>query len=312
MSVVRPRPLVSVVIPCFNQAHYLPMALESVHRQTWAPIECIVVDDGSTDDTAAVALASGATIVKRQRNAGLARARNAGLAAAEGEFVVFLDSDDELVADAVESGVERLEQTPGATCIARRCALIDAEGRALPVTFPVFDNGDLYRELLHMNFVWTPGAAVFRRDAVVRIGGFPQDVSATADYAVLLALAREGGLITEPQVAVRYRKHDANMSNDPFVMLRSILTVLKRESRGLPREYADDLAEGRRRWCSFYGDQLVELLRREWRGSRRLRVLLRGSLFLVRYCRHHAQMHFWRKLRRVALRLPADAEFGQP
>ena len=306
------RPLVSVVIPCFNQAHYLRMALDSVRRQTWTRIESIVVDDGSTDDTAAVAVACGATIVKRQANAGLAPARNAGLALARGEYVVFLDSDDELLPDAVESGVERLERLPGASCVARRCELIDAEGRTLPVTFPVFDTGDLYRELLHMNFVWTPGAAVFRRDAIVEIGGFPPNVSATADYAVLLTLAKAGRLATDPQIAVRYRKHDANMSLDPMVMLRAIQKVLNRESRHLPPEYSDDLAEGRRRWCSFYGDQLVERLRQEWRGSRRARVLLRGGVFLFRHCRQHATTHLWRKLRRVALRLPADPEFGKP
>jgi glycosyltransferase involved in cell wall biosynthesis len=304
--------MVSVVIPCFNQAHYLPMALESVRRQTWAPIESIVVDDGSTDDTAAVASACGASIVLRQANAGLASARNAGLGAARAEYVVFLDSDDELLPDAVQSGVERLEQLPEASCVARRCSLIDAGGRPLPVTFPMFDSGDLYRALLHMNFVWTPGAMVFRRNSIVEIGGFPQDVSATADYAVLLRLAKAGGLVTDPQVAVRYRKHDSNMSRDPILMLQSILRVLERESRHLAPEYADDLAEGRRRWCSFYGDQLVEDLRREWRGSRRAHVLIRGGLFLLRNCRQHAKTHFWRKLRRVAFGLPADAEFGRP
>src|SRR5436190_13119543 len=105
-------PLVSVVIPCFNQARYLRGSLRSVHAQTWPRIESIVVDDGSADDTSLVAAMEGATRVVRQRNRGLSAARNAGLANARGNYVVFLDADDELLPDAVRLGVESLRQHP--------------------------------------------------------------------------------------------------------------------------------------------------------------------------------------------------------
>lgn len=300
--------LVSVVIPCFNQARYLRAAIESVHAQTWSPIESIVIDDGSSDGSADVARAACATVVKQQANAGLSCARNAGLALARGEYVLFLDSDDQLLPDAVRSGVEQLERRPDAACVVRRCALIDGEGRALPVTHTDLRDDDLYRELLHMNFVWTPGAAVFRRAAIHAIGGFPEDVSPAADYAVMLALARRGGLAADTSEVVRYRKHDGNMSGDPILMLRTTLTVLDRESHQLPWKYSGDLEEGRRRWCTFYGDQLVERLRREWRGLRRPGVLAKGGLFLLRRCPHQATTHLLRKLRRVAFRIPAERE----
>src|SRR3954465_7699480 len=141
-----PPPLVSVVIPCFNHAKYLAGALDSVHRQTWTPIESIVLDDGSTDGSAEVAVAHGATIVKRQANRGLSHARNAGLELARGEFVVFLDADDELVPDAVSSGVEVLARAPTAACVVHRCQLMDDSGSPLPFTQTPLETTDLYRE----------------------------------------------------------------------------------------------------------------------------------------------------------------------
>src|SRR4051812_11414846 len=110
-------PLVTVVIPCFNQAQYLAGALASVHRQTWPRVESIVIDDGSTDDTSRVASSFGATFVKRQPNQGLSRARNAGLELARGEFIVFLDADDELLPEAVRDGVDAFMRHPDAGCV---------------------------------------------------------------------------------------------------------------------------------------------------------------------------------------------------
>jgi len=87
------RPLVSVAIPCFNQARFLNDAIASVRRQRYAPVEVVVIDDGSTDETGQIAAAAGVQLYP-QRNAGLSAARNAGLERARGEFIVFLDADD--------------------------------------------------------------------------------------------------------------------------------------------------------------------------------------------------------------------------
>ncbi len=298
-------PLVSVVIPCFNQAHYLRGALESVRAQTWRAIESIVVDDGSTDTTSEVARLHCATIVLRQENSGLSAARNAGLAAAHGEYVLFLDADDELLPDAVRTGVETLQRERHAGVVGRYCRLMDGDGRPLPVTHSGPCTNDLYAELLARNFVWTPGAAFFRRDAIQQIGGFPLEHAATADYAVLLALARRRQLIVEPREVIWYRKHERSMSADPMLMLRAALGTLERERRQIPREYVRALAKGRRCWQEFYSDQLTMLLRREWRTSRRPAMLVNGVLFLCRYCPRQAARHFLRKLLRVVRSMPS-------
>jgi glycosyltransferase involved in cell wall biosynthesis len=88
-------PLVSVIVPVYNGERFLREAIESILAQTYSPIEVIVVDDGSTDDTAEIARSFGDRVrCIRQANAGPAVARNNGLAAATGEFVAFLDADD--------------------------------------------------------------------------------------------------------------------------------------------------------------------------------------------------------------------------
>ena len=88
------RPLVSVVIPTYNCAHYLPAALESVLAQDYDPMEIIVVDDGSTDETQAVLQRYPEVTCIRQANGGLSNARNTGINAARGEWIALLDADD--------------------------------------------------------------------------------------------------------------------------------------------------------------------------------------------------------------------------
>jgi glycosyltransferase involved in cell wall biosynthesis len=91
------RPLVSVIIPCYKQAEYLAGAIDSALAQTYSPVEVVVVNDGSPDDTEKVALSYGDAIVYVGRaNGGLSAARNSGIACAKGRFLKFLDADDHL------------------------------------------------------------------------------------------------------------------------------------------------------------------------------------------------------------------------
>jgi glycosyltransferase involved in cell wall biosynthesis len=259
--------LVTIVIPCLNYSQYLGKAIRSVQAQQYGPFEIIVVDDGSTDDSAAIAERAGVRLI-RQTNAGLGAARNTGLAAANGEFVVFLDADDELLPDALASGVAALRARPTKSCVVRRCQMIDAQDRALPVHYRGIDTNDLYREWLRANFVWTPGAAMFRTDRIAAIGGFPPELGPASDYAIYLALSRRREVAFDTHEAVRYRQHDHNMSLDPVLMLRAVLGVLRRERQFVPDAYSDCLRVSRRLWREYYGEQIVERLRRDWRTGR--------------------------------------------
>ena len=282
MSASGERPTVGVVIPCFDQARFLAASVASVRAQRY-PVECLVVDDGSTDDTAAVAASLGVRLL-RQRNAGVSAARNAGLAALATDLVAFLDADDELLPEAIATEVEALAAHRTAAAVVGRCQPIDIAGRSLPVRHPAVDATDLYREWLSRNFVWTPGAALFRRRALQAIGGFPIDLGPAADYAVYLRLAREARVVFLPVVLVRYRQHAASMSRDPARMLRATIAALRRERRDAPASASVAIRDGLDAWRRWYGEQIVERLAADVRAGRFGGRQARAALTLLRHC----------------------------
>src|SRR5436309_2384320 len=101
-------PSVSVIIPCYNQGHFLADAIERALEQSYRPLEVIVVDDGSSDESSEVARRFEGVRLMRQPNRGLSAARNAGLAASAGDYLVFVDADDRLLRDALQAGVNGL------------------------------------------------------------------------------------------------------------------------------------------------------------------------------------------------------------
>src|SRR5688500_685940 len=102
--------LVSVIIPCYNHGHYLPKAIESVLEQSYTPVEIIVVDDGSTDDTAVIAQSYPQVTYMYQSNSGLSASRNTGIRHSQGDYLVFLDADDWLYPEALAINLQYLKQ----------------------------------------------------------------------------------------------------------------------------------------------------------------------------------------------------------
>jgi glycosyltransferase involved in cell wall biosynthesis len=290
--------LVTVVIPCFNQARYLPDAVRSVRGQRYPAIDCIVVDDGSTDGTAALARTMGVHLVEQRVNQGVSAARNAGLTAAHGDLVLFLDADDELLPGAIASHVDALAAHPSATAVVGQCEAMDADGNSLPVSHHPIDRSRLYESWLSHNFVWTPGAAMFKRDEFAALGGFPETLGPAADYAVYLQLARMNRIACVPSSIVRYRQHEASMSRDPALMLRATLDALRRERLAAPRQARAEIRRGQRAWCDWYGEQIVHQLRRDWRDRRVGLAQARLVLTLLHRCPAVFVRHATRKTRR--------------
>src|SRR4051812_5654849 len=113
--------IISVIVPCFNYGHYLPDTLRGLLAQQFKHWECIIVDDGSTDDTAGVAAAFAADDARirylRQANAGLSAARNAGLSAARGRYIQLLDADDSIAPQKLALQFDYLETHPEADLV---------------------------------------------------------------------------------------------------------------------------------------------------------------------------------------------------
>ncbi len=216
-------PLVSVIIPCYQQARYLAEAIESVRAQTYAHYEIIVIDDGSKDNTATVAAGYAGVQCIRQRNLGLPTARNVGLHASTGEFLVFLDADDRLLPTALATGVQGLLARPDCAFVYGFCDIIDHAGvRGPTLAHPVIEQNH-YRALFERNYIWTPGAVMFRRAVFAQVGGFDQMlVSGCEDLDLYMRMTKHCAIQCHGQVTAEYRKHRASMSANAARMLRAL------------------------------------------------------------------------------------------
>lgn len=254
---------VSIVIPCYNQAAYLGEAIQSIEPGA-RTVQVIVIDDGSTDATSDVAASFDGVECVRQPNRGLARARNAGLARAVGPYVIFLDADDRLLPGGVECGGHALDTHPACAMAFGRAVTMGPDGRHWPTSHLPRIDGDHHAALLRRNVIWMPAAAIFRRDALIELGGFAAGFDGAADYDLYLRLTQHWPVHDHAQVVAAYRRHLRNMSGDASRMLRETLAVMRRH-RPADAALLDAWEEGWEQWRSFYGSQLVEEIRAHMR-----------------------------------------------
>lgn len=282
-------PLVSVVIPCYAQAHFLADAIESALAQTYRPREILVVDDGSPDDVPAVTRAYPDVRLIRQENRGLSRARNRGLAECHGDYVVFLDSDDRLLPNALRSGVEALSERPGCAFVWGFLRFIDAAGRPLPdVVCPGFTSEARYDQLLRANIIGPPVVVMFRRTVLQAVNGFDPGQPFSEDYEMYLRLVRSHEAWCHRQIVAEYRIHRANMSNNHAGMLVGNLRALDQQERWVGSDPAlrRALREGRRNaWVDQDGSGRLVELSGHLRARRWLRAVRSGILLLYKYPR---------------------------
>ena len=279
-----PAPAATVVIPCFNQSRFLGDAIESALRQTVRPIEVIVVDDGSTDDTPSVAARYDGVTYLRQRNGGAPSARNHGFRQSRGEFVVFLDADDRLLPDAVALGIAALRDRPEWAFVTGHVQLIDAAGTSVGTPAQDHAAGDQFTALLRSNYIWTPGAVIYRRASLDTSGPFDASARASADYELNLRLARQHAAGCHHHVVLEYRRHGGNMSGDVGEMLRSAVSVRLRQRRYVGRNEAALRAwkEGLEIVRADYGERLIDQVKRDVRSGEVARAV-RGLACLSRY-----------------------------
>lgn len=211
--------LVSIVIPCFNQSHFLTEAIESVQNQTYKNFEIIVVNDGSTDDTSRVASNFANVILLEQSNQGLANSRNNGLKKCRGEFVVFLDADDTLLPCALEIGVQMLNKHLNCVFVSGLCQRVDEKNKELETIQPNLFSDDFYESLLRSNYIWSPSNVIYRRNLFQKIEPFDPTLNPVADYELYLRIARQFPIFHHSEIVTNYRQHQASMSKNYKMML---------------------------------------------------------------------------------------------
>jgi glycosyltransferase involved in cell wall biosynthesis len=258
-------PLVSVVIPCYNSARYLGETIESVLAQTYARVEVIVVDDGSTDATPKIAQSYPVQYVY-QTNRGISATRNTGVAHSRGKYVQFLDHDDRLLPRAIEVGVKFLEERPACAMAVGEHRYIQADGTEIGYSHKHTTGHDHYEQLLEHNFIETPCSVLHRRSALELTGLFDEKVQGAEDYELYLRTARQSPVITHDVAVAEYRLHEANTSRNAERMFMVSLKVLKME---LPYVQGDrQRLRKHRRGVRFVQREFGRRLTRELIGSR--------------------------------------------
>jgi GT2 family glycosyltransferase len=267
----------SVVIPTYNRGKLLPVAVESALSQTCTPLEILVVDDGSTDDTREVArgFPSQVTYI-RQENGGVSVARNRGIKKARGDIVAFLDSDDAWEPDKLEVHAEVHRRWPAAGWALSDSLIVDDNLSPYPGSqgflrgFPVFGTrtpqaffgsvlipdrleaagrvhevfrGDAFRLLLQGNFL-QESALTVRRSMIVEIGGFDESIRMAigTDLGLRLGAASPMTCIMTPLVRWRVGSHDSIInSENSITLVRNAIASLDRAA-AMRQLHADDRA----------------------------------------------------------------------
>ncbi|SRR5579884_244097 len=281
--------LVSVVIPCYNGARFLDEALISVLAQSHANKEVIVVDDGSTDNSAEIATRYPSVRYIRQRNAGVAAARNTGLRYSRGDYVVLLDQDDRLLPDALESNLRCLVDRPAYAFVFGDAQSIGDDGSLLPHrTSSPHEGNNHYLSLLRGNYIWTPGVVMYRRGIRDGLLQFDTKAEPSDDFELNLRIARQYPVYHNNTVVLEYRMHGTNTGRRHAVMLRAGLTVVRNQRRWVQhdRRGKQALADGLRFIENYYGNLLISQMAADIRNNQNWRQTCAGLQVLLRYTPH--------------------------
>jgi glycosyltransferase involved in cell wall biosynthesis len=226
-----PARLVSVVVPTFERGHLIGRALRSIADQTYREIEVVVVDDGSTDGTQDVVerfvRECLPVVYARQENLGCAAARNAGLRLARGEFLTFLDSDDEWLPDAVESLIGVLVET-GADFAYGPAVELYADGSER-VNLPVAaGRPEAFAREHFLDTNVRNGAFMFRRSVLDAVPWLDEQLTHNedSDFVQRVAIGRRAAYSDVP--AVRHHHHASNKSRDRAAIYGALVSSAER------------------------------------------------------------------------------------
>jgi len=227
-------PLVSIIIPCFNNARYVSDAIRSVLIQTYSPIEILVADDGSTDNTAEVIRDFGSDVIYlHQEHGGVSRARNRALTKAKGAFVGFLDADDCFYPTKIEKQIRLFLERPQLGFVYCGWRLVHDGDFTQLIQLTPHEQHNFQDELL-THSLFASSTPVLSRKAVEQTGLFDRKTEHCEDRDYWLRSAIRGvsfGCV--PEILTWARDHDDSASHNEEVMYRGRLAVLEKHGREL-------------------------------------------------------------------------------
>lgn len=255
---MHPQPLVSVVIPCYNQEKYLKETVESVLKSRYTSFEILIVNDGSTDHSLALAqnLADQHSSIRvlSFENGGVAKARNLGIQAARGPYILPLDGDDLIHENYIEEAVKILEQKPSSKVVYCQAVKFNEQGQK-PWKLKPYSRYQLARD--NMIFV----AALFRKSDWEKVGGFSEDMKmGREDWEFWIKMLKAGGEVYQlPFVGFYYR----------------LTPTSKRKKTGTSQKKRERIAYLNAKHNDFFQEQLNGPLRIQRTWSKPYNTLMR-------------------------------------
>lgn len=282
-------PRVSVLIPAYNHARFLPETLDSVMGQTFQDIEVFVVDDGSTDGTRRVVEQYGPAVrYVWQANAGPAAARNRGVTVSHAELLAFLDADDRWYPGKIAAQVAYLDAHPEAGVVFTKFLVTDEAGQPLYLYPPIFRYGAKALEAL---LIWPYGSmstALVRRACLEKVGLFDERLTGAEDWDLWLRVASHYGFGYVDAVLATYRQSAGSQSRGRMAqaapeMFRRVLDKLFADSGQLTRRGDRDLARLRRlAYASLEVTIALNMASRPWPHLRRA-IRMHPGILAIRW-----------------------------
>lgn len=260
--------LISVIIPCYNYGHYLPQAIQSIQSQTHRKTEIIVVDDGSTDNTAEIVKDFPDVTYVYQENQGLSAARNKGVACSKGAYLVFVDADDWLLPDALSSNLKVLKADKQLAFVAGSYIdYIESTGEQIEKMYKYLECS--YLTLLRRNHIAMHAAVMYSRWVFDHFL-FDPILRSCEDWDLYLRITRRFPVRQTTDFIAVYRRYNTSMSANFARMLESGMEVLKRQSaQRLNTEEREALKLGKERLKKIYTTKVCRQFDLEPVGQKR-------------------------------------------
>jgi len=273
-------PFISVIIPTYNRASVLLRAVDSVLNQNYKNFELIVVDDGSTDETSSL-LSPYVTQKKiryiKQENKGVSSARNLGALDAKGEWLSFLDSDDEWLKIKLEKQVKLIHERPDLRLIHGEEIWVRQGKRVNPKKIHQKFGGHIYERCLPLCLI-SPSAAIIEKKLYEEMGGFDENFIVCEDYDLWLKITSlyEIGFVPDPLI-IKYGGHDDQLSHKYVAMdlwrIKAMLRILKIRDLSFSQSEATQAEISRKAKILFLGYEKHQ----NEEGIRQLKALLKND-----------------------------------